>query len=108
MAMPFSLWHGCCPDGPPDSPVGQVRDQIRGVHGDIKDLNGRIERVEGRLSSEIKAVRIEVNGRIDQVRGEMSGRIDQVSGDIKEVRGEVTFIKSHLSAVLALSFSKSG
>ncbi|KKZ13186.1 MAG: hypothetical protein TE42_01545, partial [Candidatus Synechococcus spongiarum SP3] len=48
---------------------GQLRDQIRtlstGVHGDIKDLNGRIERVEERLSGEIKAVRTELNGRID-------------------------------------------
>ena len=63
---------------------GQVRDQIRGVHRDIKDLNGRIERVEERLSGEIKAVRTELDGRIDQVRDELSGRIDQVSGDIDE------------------------
>ena len=96
---------------------GQVRDQIRGVHGEVKDLSGRIERVEERLSGEIKAVRIELNGRIDQVRDELNGRIDQVrdelngridqvSGELKEVRGEVTFIKGHLSAVLAFRLPK--
>ncbi|MXW41357.1 MAG: hypothetical protein F4Z75_09525 [Synechococcus sp. SB0668_bin_15] len=63
---------------------GQVRDQIRGVHGEVKDLGGRIERV----------------------RDELNGRIDQVSSELKDVRGEVTLIKGHLSAALALGLSK--
>ncbi|CZB23159.1 hypothetical protein [Candidatus Synechococcus spongiarum] len=54
---------------------GQVKDQIRGIHGNIKDLNGRIERVEERLSV-----------RIDQVRNELNGHINQVSGEVKELR----------------------
>jgi len=48
---------------------GQVRGRIEGPMG----TNGRIERVEERLSGQTKAVRTELNGRIDQVRGEVKG-----------------------------------
>ena len=108
--------------------------RIELVSGEIRDvrteLNGRIDQVRDELggridqvSSDVKDVRTELNGRIDKVRDELggridkvgsdvkdvrtelSGRIDKVSDELKEVRGDVTFIKGHLSSTLASGFA---
>ena len=57
---------------------GQVRDQIRGVHGEIRGLKDRIDLMEERLGREIRGLRTCINGPVDS---------DQVSVEIKEVRG---------------------